>query len=87
MTVIEVRTGLRRLDFGRSDPDGGDSAKKHVIVEFARETELARNQVVRIHLGLRNGIERVLEGLPTLVAAPATAKSREFLYRLEGDVG
>ena len=85
MTVITVRTGLRRLDFRPSD--GGGNTTTRVIVEFARESELARNQVVRINLGLRNGIERVLEGSPTLVSAPAKEKSREFLYRLEGDVG
>jgi hypothetical protein len=83
MAVMTIRSGLRRLDF---EPTAGANAKTHVIVEFAHSGQLAHDQVVRINLGLRNGIERVLEGFPTLVPAPAKGASEEFVYRLEGDI-
>jgi hypothetical protein len=54
-------------------------------VEFAFQSELDPCQVVQINLGIRDGIERTLEGLPRIVTRPAGNKG-EFVYRVEGDV-
>jgi hypothetical protein len=86
MTVMTIRAGLRRLEFKSGAPSGVAAGKTHVIVEFAQSGRLTRDQAVRIHLGLHNGVERVLEGLPTLVTNQAKDAPREFVYRLEGEV-
>jgi hypothetical protein len=86
MTVITIRAGLRRLEFKSGDPGGAASGRTHVIVEFAQPGRLARDQAVRIHLGLHDGVERVLEGLPTLVTNKTEGAAREFVYRIEGEV-
>jgi hypothetical protein len=87
MKAITIRRGLRRLEFSPQTSDSKGSAT-HVVVEFAVGEELTRDQIVRIHLGLREGLERILEGHPKrLPAPPANADAREFLYRLEGEVG
>lgn len=86
MAVITIRSGLRRLDFKSPEATTGGAGQTHVVVEFAQSGRLAHDQVVRINLGLRNGNERVLEGLPTLLPTPKKHASPEFVYRLEGDV-
>lgn len=86
-TTVTIRRGLRRLDFvpPRAGARGGQST--HVVVEFAREDKLAHDQVVAINLGLRDGVQRILNGLPRLVdTKKMDAKKAEYIYRLEGDV-
>ena len=85
MSSLLIRTGLRKLDFGKPATGPTSEGTSHVIVEFAVNDRLARDQVVKINLGIRAGIERTLQGLPTLVKAAADKKG-EFLYRLEGDL-
>jgi hypothetical protein len=82
MTPLNIRAGLRKLEF--TAMDGDTENKTRVVVEFAREAELARDQVVRINLGIRDGIERTLEGLPQRLKT--TPKLHEFVYRLEGEI-
>jgi hypothetical protein len=85
MTPLNIRAGLRKLEFTPVDGGTDSQNKTRVVVEFAQEAELAHDQVVRINLGIRSGIERALEGLPRRVRT--TPKVNEYLYRLEGEVG
>ena len=78
--TITIRRGLRRLEF--SPPDPKQSGLTHVIVEFAQSEPLAQDQPVRIPLGVREGIERTLEGLPQALSSARAGR----VYRLEGDV-
>jgi hypothetical protein len=86
MATIEIRGGLRRMDFTVTDK-GNDSGERHVVVEFAQSAELANGQIVRINLGIRDGLLRTLEGLPASVKPAKSGKPLEYLYRLEGHVG
>jgi hypothetical protein len=86
MTAINIRAGLRRLDFTVTDK-ANDSGERHVVVEFMQPTQLARDQVVQINLGIRDGLVRMLHGMPVLQKAVKSGQPREFLYRLEGHVG
>jgi hypothetical protein len=86
MSAITIRRGLRRLEFSPQTTDS--TGATHVVVDFAVDEELTRGQLVRINLGLREGLERVLEGQPRrLPSQPGKRDAAEFLYRLEGDVG
>ena len=85
MAIIEIRTGLRRLDFTRKTEVRADEAATHVVVEFEVKGQLARDQLVVINLGLHDGIARELMGLPKLVTR-APGQGQLFTYRLEGDV-
>jgi hypothetical protein len=88
MPILTIRQGLRRLEFVPTSPgqNAATRAFTHVIVEFAASSRLAADQRVNIALGIHNGIERVLEGLPSLLGETGPAHPPEFLYRLEGDV-
>jgi hypothetical protein len=85
MAVIEIRKGLRRLDFTPNQDAPSSQANTHVLVEFEVGNQLADDQLVRINLGLRDGVIRELKGRPVLVNA-SNSKARAFMYRLEGDV-
>jgi len=83
--TLTIRRGLRRLEF--LPPLGSSSGgTSRVVVEFATPSELTTGQIVQINLGIREGIERTLAGFPKLVKK-ASEEKKEFLYRLEGDVG
>jgi hypothetical protein len=77
-SVLEIRTGLRRLDFSASEED-------QAAVEFVRPQALAVGQRVRVPLGLRDGQLRELIGQPEHVKSEASPKGKtEHLYRLRG---
>ena len=82
--ALSIRRGLRRLEFNA--PETGTDSKTHVLVEFACEAKLAQDQIVSINLGIRKGLERLLQGSPTLVKPAAPGKNAEYVYRLEGHV-
>ena len=85
MAHLEIRRGLRRLDFTpKTDPRPHDCGT-HVVVEFEVSGQLAHDQIVLINLGLHDGFARELKGRPTLVTT-AHVKPPAFVYRLEGDV-
>jgi hypothetical protein len=86
MAVIEIRKGLRRLDFTPNPEAPTEKGNTHVLVEFEVGNQFAEDQLVRINLGLRDGVTRELKGRPVLVTR-SDGKSRTFVYRLEGDVG
>jgi len=84
MTALTIRGGLRKLDFKPEQVPHSDGTT-HVVVEFVQSTKLTPHQIVRINLGIRDGIERILEGCPRLVR-PAAGGDAENLYRLEGTI-
>ena len=84
MTHIEIRKGLRKLDFQPRTPAAEDRGT-HVKVEFEVGSQLAEGQLVSINLGLHNGVMRELKGQPVLISPPR-AKQSAYLYRLEGEV-
>lgn len=85
MTHIEIRRGLRKLDFAPKESAAPDERGTHVRVEFEVGTQLAEGQLVSINLGLHNGITRELKGRPVLING-RDRKPAAYLYRLEGDV-
>jgi hypothetical protein len=85
MSITEIRKGLRKLDFIRKEDADPSSRETHVVVEFEVSTQLAKDQLVLINLGLRDGINRELMGLPKLVNSTRGAPP-SYTYRLEGDV-
>jgi hypothetical protein len=85
MSITEIRKGLRRLDFIPNEDSPANQSGTHVIVEFEVGDQLARDQLVRINLGLRDGVTRELTGAPQLVNASGGTPA-SYRYRLEGDV-
>jgi hypothetical protein len=85
MPQIEIRKGLRKLEFAARTKQPADEGGTHVLVEFEVGTQLAEGQLVSINLGLHNGVARELKGRPVLVTS-SRAKPIAYLYRLEGDV-
>ena len=85
MAILEIRKGLRRLNFIPKDDASASQGGTHVVVEFEVPAQLAADQLVLINLGLRDGVTRELQGRPRLIT-PASAQGQSFTYRLEGDV-
>ncbi len=50
MTHIEIRRGLRKLDFAPRDDAAADDRSTHVTVEFEVGSELTEGQLVSINL-------------------------------------
>jgi hypothetical protein len=85
--VLEIRTGLRRMEFIDTSRGERDSGSDRAAVEFVRLEVLAAGQRVRVPLGLRNGQLRELVGAPEHVKSEASAHgSTEHLYRLRGPI-
>jgi hypothetical protein len=85
MTTITVRRGLRRLEFLPA-PNSQGRTVTHVVVEFAHDVPLNEGQVIRVDLGIREGNERALEGVPKLVRSRKALEGDQYVYRIEGDV-
>ncbi len=85
MTVLEIRKGLRRLDFTQNTDANPALPGTHVLVEFEVPARLATDQLVLINLGLHDGVRRELQGRPRLLTPP-TEQAQSYMYRLEGDV-
>ncbi len=85
MAILEIRKGLRRLNFTPRDDAKASPARTHVLVEFEVTAQLAADQLVLINLGLRDGVRRELQGRPRLITQ-AAGQTQSFTYRLEGDV-
>jgi hypothetical protein len=85
MAELNIRTGLRKLEFisvGGNDSDSSTEAR----VEFAREAPLPEGERVQISLGLREGKLRSLVGVPLLLEQAAVASRTEYRYRLHGQI-
>ena len=85
MAILEIRKGLRKLDFTPKDDAAASPAGTHVLVEFEVPAQLSADQLVLINLGLRDGVRRELQGRPRLIKE-SSGKAQAFMYRLEGDV-
>lgn len=79
---IEIREGLRKLDFEES-ADG----EKQAVVEFVRSSPLPPSETVRVALGRRDGLLRELVGLPQMLEQKgAGASNSEYRYRVRGTI-
>jgi hypothetical protein len=87
MSPIEIRSGLRKLDFAPLPLQADTAGAVRVSVEFVRVAPLAPNDVVRVVLGVCDGILRELVGQPELVATRELGEGKgEYCYRIEGAV-
>jgi hypothetical protein len=85
--VLEIRTGLRRMEFIDTSRGEHELGSDRAAVEFVRPEALAAGQRVRVPLGLRNGQLRELVGAPEHLKSEASAHgSTEHLYRLRGQI-
>jgi hypothetical protein len=67
MTTLDIRTGLRKLEFQRPRTRVSDDDDERVLVEFVHATRLEPHQTVCVTLGVRDGVLRQLVGRPTLL--------------------
>jgi hypothetical protein len=83
MAEVEVRKGLRKLAFEKRS--SGDESRRYVVVHFVVAEPLQSGQVASINLGVHDGAERVLRGIPRLLEMKES-KVRDYVYCLEGEV-
>jgi len=84
MAELEIRRGLRKLEFISAEEDR--ETAEQASVEFARESPLPAGERVVISLGMRAGKLRTLIGVPQLITEEAAAARSEYLYRLSGHI-
>lgn len=86
MRLIEIRTGLRKLEFGEA-PAGRRRRKADATVEFVRNDCLRVGDIVRIELGVKEGLMRELIGRPELVNTQESSPGVfEYHYRLQAPI-
>jgi hypothetical protein len=83
MTPIDIRSGLRKLEF---ESPGVDDEAASALVEFVHTSRLDPHQTVRVSLGVRDGAERQLVGRPTLIKESSNRGGGEYYYRLQGAI-
>jgi len=77
MSTVEVKSGLRKLEFTAQD----------ATVEFVRSSRLGSTQTVRVLLGRREGVIREIVGRPHLIrAVPLGRGKTEYHYRLQAPI-
>lgn len=86
MIPIDIRSGLRKLEFHGSSSTRDDEDAASALVEFVYLTRLDPFQTVRVSLGIRDGVERHLVGRPTLLTEQSNRGSGEYYYRLYGAI-
>ena len=85
MICVEIRAGLRGLEFQPAATDG--DVAQYATVEFARSTPLCAGEKVRVPLGSQGNVLRELVGEPQLVETIKLARARhEYRYRLHGRI-
>ena len=86
MSPIEIRAGLRKLEFAPVRSPDAESTQ-YVTVEFARAMPLDQEETVSVVLGRRDGVLRKLEGRAQFIETKRTKSGREeHVYRLQGPV-
>jgi len=85
MMPLEIRSGLRKLEFQGARPSADDDDER-VLVEFVCEKPLDPQQMVCVSLGVRDGVVRQLVGQPTLLKQQSGKAGVEYYYRLHGSV-
>ena len=83
MTVLEIRSGLRKLEFDGASTERGNDESERALVEFVREQPLLEGETVRIELGRRNGVLREVVGRPVLVETVRHKGKLGYYYRLQ----
>ena len=84
---IEIRSGLRRLEFETRPGGGSAEGSEHALVEFVRSAPLEQRVSVRVELGLRDGALREIIGQPSLVETVRSKNGElEYRYRLRAAI-
>ncbi len=87
MPPIEIRSGLRKLEFIQQDTAESSRDETHALVEFVRPEPLDPKVPVRIVLGARHGLLRELIGRPQLMDTRHEARgAAEYRYQLHGPI-
>jgi hypothetical protein len=87
MNTVDIKTGLRKLEFTARNEHEPQESNDAALVEFVRTTRLAANQLVRVTLGRREGVLRELVGHAYLTKAVSLGRGKtEYHYRLEGPI-
>jgi hypothetical protein len=86
MMPLEIRSGLRKLEFQGARASSEDEDNERVLVEFVHGSRLQADQTVCISLGVRDGVVRQLVGHPTLLQEQSGKAGTEYYYRLHGAV-
>ncbi|MEP7245730.1 MAG: hypothetical protein ABI885_18925 [Gammaproteobacteria bacterium] len=86
MTALEIRSGLRKLEFEGASAEPGDAESERALVEFVREEPLPETATVRVELGRRNGVLREVLGRPLLLETLRRKGKVEYYYRLQGPI-
>lgn len=84
MSPLEIRSGLRKLEF-QASRDGSEEGER-ALVEFVYASRLPAEQTVLVPLGVRAGVLRQLVGRPTLVEEQSKGGKVEYYYRLQGAI-
>ena len=87
MHPLDIRSGLRKLEFQRSRSQVTDDENVRVLVEFVHGSRLEPHQTVCVSLGVRDGMLRQLVGRPTLLQEQSEEGNAVYYYRLQGAVG
>ena len=87
MRLIEIRSGLRKLEFSSVPDTKRKHSAEEAVVEFVREVPLRPRDPIRVELGVKEGLMRELIGRPVLIkAAPTRNGAFEYLYRLQAPI-
>jgi hypothetical protein len=86
MHPVDIRSGLRKLEFQHSRARSADDDSERVLVEFVHATRLDPHQTVSVTLGVRDGVLRQLVGRPTLLQEQSDKGNAVYYYRLQGTV-
>jgi len=86
MHPLDIRSGLRKLEFQHPRSRPADEDNDRVLVEFVHATRLEPHQTVCVTLGVRDGVLRQLVGRPTLLQEQSEQGNAVYYYRLQGTV-
>jgi hypothetical protein len=85
--LVEIRTGLRRLEFEAPRVGHRKQKVEEALVEFVCSTPLRPRDIVRVELGVREGVMRELIGRPDLVrTVEIDSETQEYHYRLHAQI-
>jgi len=85
MNLIEIRAGLRRLEFEPATES--ENAAHYAAVEFVRPKPLRPGEKVCVPLGSQGSVLRELVGEPQLIETVKLERDQsEYRYRVRGPI-
>jgi hypothetical protein len=87
MRLIEIRSGLRKLEFITPAAGKRKPSAEAAMVEFVRGVPLRQRDHIRVQLGVKEGLMRELIGKPMLMKTVQLDEgSFEYHYRLHASI-